>query len=320
VRASHCAHCGRDPHRRESAHYVPLLPRSEGAIVGSDTGRPLIDGETLRPVTGHDGSLVLEHARVFDARPSRVSVYSPTPQSWPSGGARMGSQRQRSRSPARGRRSPLHHANRPRAKHSLSPGSSLRSSHPPRSGSRFVETSRFPMTARRSRRCHWSLSAEDERDVDPGRLCYGGQARATSQRLGRELREARRGPQDSRRVRPGPRPSFSTLIHDGHCISGGAGVQPRVPCLMLLSRLLIGGVGPLSRGRQPPRHHPGSRPLNCLTDVLRYPSPLLRPRPGYTIRTSRHCLESTPSARIIKRSLDRHSTTIVMTQETSEAG
>ena len=54
-------------HRRESAHYVALLPRSEGAIVGSDTGRPLIDGETLRPVTGHDGSLVLEHARVFDA-------------------------------------------------------------------------------------------------------------------------------------------------------------------------------------------------------------------------------------------------------------
>ena len=53
--------------RRESAHYVALLPRSEGAIVGSDTGRPLIDGETLRPVTGHDGSLVLEHARVFDA-------------------------------------------------------------------------------------------------------------------------------------------------------------------------------------------------------------------------------------------------------------
>jgi hypothetical protein len=53
--------------------------------------------------------------------------------------------------------------------------------------------------------------------------------------------KARRGPQDSRRVRPGPRPSFSTLIHDGHCISGGAGVQPRVPCLMLLSRLLIGG-------------------------------------------------------------------------------
>ena len=52
---------------RESAHYVALLPRSEGAIVGSDTGRPLIDGETLRPVTGHDGSLVLEHARVFDA-------------------------------------------------------------------------------------------------------------------------------------------------------------------------------------------------------------------------------------------------------------
>ena len=42
---------------------------------------------------------------------------------------------------------------------------------------------------------------------------------------------------------------------------------------MLLSRLLIGGVGPLSRGRQPPRHHPGSRPLNCLTDVLRYPRP-----------------------------------------------
>ena len=53
--------------RRESAHYVALLPRSEGAIVGSDTGRPLIDGETLRPVTGDDGSLVLEHARVFDA-------------------------------------------------------------------------------------------------------------------------------------------------------------------------------------------------------------------------------------------------------------
>ena len=37
-------------------------------------------------------------------------------------------------------------------------------------------------------------------------------------------------------------------------------------------------------------------------------------------RTSRRRLESTPSARIIKRSLDRHSTTIVMTQATSEAG
>jgi hypothetical protein len=66
-RPGHTAARAAIPLRRESAHYVALLPRSEGAIVGSDTGRPLIDGETLRPVTGHDGSLVLEHARVFDA-------------------------------------------------------------------------------------------------------------------------------------------------------------------------------------------------------------------------------------------------------------
>ena len=259
--------------RRESAHYVALLPRSEGAIVGSDTGRPLIDGETLRPVTGHDGSLVLEHARVFDAPTEQGFRLFTDPTElakWWGPHGFTTPEIQIACAWAAVSASPC---NRPRAKHSLSPGSSLRSSHPPRSGSRFVETSRFPMTARRSRRCHWSLSAEDERDADPGRLCYGGQARATSQRLGRELREARRGPQDSRRVGPRPRPSFSTLIHDGHCISRGAGVQPRVPCLMLLSRLLIGGVGPLSRGRQPPRHHPGSRPLNCLTDVLRYPRP-----------------------------------------------
>ena len=257
--------------RRESAHYVALLPRSEGAIVGSDTGRPLIDGETLRPVTGHDGSLVLEHARVFDAPTEQGFRLFTDPTEL--GPAWVHNARDPDRLRVGGSLRFTMQLSRPRAKHSLSPGSSLRSSHPPRSGSRFVETSRFPMTARRSRRCHWSLSAEDERDADPGRLCYGGQARATSQRLGRELREARRGPQDSRRVGPGPRASFSTLIHDGHCISRGAGVQPRVPCLMLLSRLLIGGVGPLSRGRQPPRHHPGSRPLNCLTDVLRYPRP-----------------------------------------------
>jgi hypothetical protein len=189
--------------RRESAHYVALLPRSEGAIVGSDTGRPLIDGETLRPVTGHDGSLVLEHARVFDAPTEQGFRLFTDPTELAKWWGPLGFTTPEVRIACAWAAVSASPCNRPRAKHSLSPGSSLRSSHPPRSGSRFVETSRFPMTARRSRRCHWSLSAEDERDADPGRLCYGGQARATPQRLGRELREARRGPQDSRRVGPG---------------------------------------------------------------------------------------------------------------------
>ena len=40
-----------------------------------------------------------------------------------------------------------------------------------------------------------------------------------SQRLGRQFREAGRGPQGSRSLDPGPRPSFSTVIQDGYCIS-----------------------------------------------------------------------------------------------------
>ena len=126
-------------------------------------------------------------------------------------------------------------------------------------------------------------------------------------------------------------------VHEGACrglvdlggklLPGWGARRAEVPAVepCSLTPCLPGRTPPSSRSAAgntdgtPRANTSGSRPLKCLTDVLHHPL-LLKPGPDRTTRTRCRRLESALSACIIKRSLDRHSITLVMTQATSEPG